>query len=146
MPPRTLSAAACAGAFLLGLFVVCSWTIPGEGNRFAAALFSALREGGVAAAWWAGATGLGLWVVRWALRPAATANSDAAARVSRDDLVLGALRRFPDREAFRQDDRGYRYREIADTMARWICRNRACRSGSDSERSSVAMDDVMSVW
>ena len=35
------------------------------------------------------------------------------------DLVLGALRRFPDREAFRQDDRGYRYREIADTMARW---------------------------
>ena len=89
MPPRTLSAAACAGAFLLGLFVVCSWTIPGEGNRFAAALLSALREGGVAAAWWTGATGLGLWVVRWALRPAATANSDAAARVSRDDLALG---------------------------------------------------------
>ncbi len=29
------------------------------------------------------------------------------------DLVLGALRRYPDREAFRQDDRGYTYREIA---------------------------------
>lgn len=89
MPPRTLSAAACAGAFLLGLFVVCSWTIPGEGNRFAAALLSALREGGVAAAWWAGATGLGLWVVRWTLRPAARADSGAAARVSPDELALG---------------------------------------------------------
>jgi fatty-acyl-CoA synthase len=35
------------------------------------------------------------------------------------DLVLGALRRFPDREAFRQDDRGWRYREVADLLARW---------------------------
>ncbi|RPH42797.1 MAG: acyl-CoA synthetase [Burkholderiales bacterium] len=35
------------------------------------------------------------------------------------DLVLGALRRFPDREAFRQDDRAYRYREMADLLARW---------------------------
>jgi fatty-acyl-CoA synthase len=35
------------------------------------------------------------------------------------DLVLGALRRFPDREAFRQDERAYRYREMADLLARW---------------------------
>ena len=35
------------------------------------------------------------------------------------DLVLGALRRYPDREAFRQDDRGFTYREIADLLGRW---------------------------
>jgi fatty-acyl-CoA synthase len=34
------------------------------------------------------------------------------------DLVLGALRRFPGREAFRQDDRAWRYREVADLLAR----------------------------
>lgn len=35
------------------------------------------------------------------------------------DLILGALRRFPDREAFRQDGRSWSYREAADVLARW---------------------------
>lgn len=35
------------------------------------------------------------------------------------DLILGALRRFPDREIFRQDERSWRYREAADLLARW---------------------------
>lgn len=89
MPPRTLAAAACAGAFLVALFLVSSWTIPGEGNRFAAALWTALREGGTALAWWVGAAGFGLWIVRWALRPAAEVGSTARAGTTVDDLVLG---------------------------------------------------------
>jgi fatty-acyl-CoA synthase len=36
------------------------------------------------------------------------------------DLVLAALRRFPDRVAFRQDGRELTYRQTADLLARWI--------------------------
>ncbi len=35
------------------------------------------------------------------------------------ELILGALRRFRDREAFRQDDESYTYGEMADRLARW---------------------------
>ncbi len=35
------------------------------------------------------------------------------------DLILASLRRFPDRVAFRQDDRSWGYREMADALARW---------------------------
>jgi hypothetical protein len=90
MPPRTLAAAACAGAFLIALFMVCSWTIPGEGNRFAAALMSAFRDGGIAVAWWVGATGFGLWLVRWVLRSSPRVKPETATPLSLDDLMLGA--------------------------------------------------------
>ena len=96
MPPRLVTFAACLGAFLVTLFVVSSWTIPGEGNRFVAALWIAFREGGTAAIWWVSATGLGLWLVRLVLRPtvqaigaSARGEGTAAARTSVDDLVLG---------------------------------------------------------
>jgi fatty-acyl-CoA synthase len=35
-------------------------------------------------------------------------------------IILGALRRFPDRIAFRQDERALTYRQTADLLARWI--------------------------
>ena len=36
------------------------------------------------------------------------------------DIVLAALRRFPDRVAFREDGREVTYARIADLLARWI--------------------------
>ena len=36
------------------------------------------------------------------------------------DLALGALRRFPDRVAFRQDGRDLTYRRTLDLLARWV--------------------------
>lgn len=90
MSPRLVTLATCLGAFLLTLFVVSSWTIPGEGNRFAAALWVLAREGGVAAVWWVAAAGFGLAIVRLSVRPAVQAIGGAAAapRTSLDQLVL----------------------------------------------------------
>jgi fatty-acyl-CoA synthase len=42
------------------------------------------------------------------------------AAVTYGEIILTALRRFPDRIAFRQDDRTLTYRETADLLARWI--------------------------
>ena len=36
------------------------------------------------------------------------------------DLVLDALRRFPERVAFRQDGRDLSYAQTADLLARWV--------------------------
>jgi fatty-acyl-CoA synthase len=40
--------------------------------------------------------------------------------VTYGEIVLTALRRFPDRVAFRQDGRAITYRQTADSLARWI--------------------------
>jgi len=40
--------------------------------------------------------------------------------VTYGELILTALRRFPDRVAFQQDDRRLTYRQTADLLARWI--------------------------
>jgi len=40
--------------------------------------------------------------------------------VTYGELIVTALRRFPDRVAFRQDGRELTYRETADLLARWI--------------------------
>ena len=40
--------------------------------------------------------------------------------VTYGEIILSALRRFPDRVAFRQDDRSLTYRQTADLLARWI--------------------------
>jgi len=40
--------------------------------------------------------------------------------VTYGEIILTALRRFPDRVAFRQDDRTLTYRRTADLLARWI--------------------------
>ena len=40
--------------------------------------------------------------------------------VTYGELILTALRRFPDRIAFRQDARSLTYRQTADLLARWI--------------------------
>jgi len=42
------------------------------------------------------------------------------------DIVLAALRRFPDRVAFREDGREVTYARIADLLARWIAVLRRC--------------------
>ena len=89
MPTRTLSLATYAGAFLLTLFVVCSWTPAGEGNRFATALWIAVRDGGVALLWWVGAAGLGLWLVRTMLGARAMTAPESGPRTTVDELVLG---------------------------------------------------------
>lgn len=89
MPSRTLTLATSAGAFLLTLFVVCSWTPVGEGNRFGLALLIALRDGGTALLWWVAAAGLGLWLVRTLLGARTTAEPDARPRTTLDDLALG---------------------------------------------------------
>jgi non-ribosomal peptide synthetase component E (peptide arylation enzyme) len=40
--------------------------------------------------------------------------------VTYGEIILTALRRFPDRIAFRQDSRTLTYRQTADLLARWI--------------------------
>ena len=88
MVSRSSSAVALAAAFLGMLAVVTSWTLPGEGGRFVAALWTALRDGGTAALWWVGATGLGLALMRLALGPTERAPASAQPHTTRDDLVL----------------------------------------------------------
>ena len=36
------------------------------------------------------------------------------------DVVTAALRRFPDRVAFRQDGSELTYRQVEDALARWV--------------------------
>ena len=40
--------------------------------------------------------------------------------VTYGELIVTALRRFPDRIAFQQDDRRLTYRQTADLLTRWI--------------------------
>src|SRR5918996_6554070 len=47
------------------------------------------------------------------------------------DIVTAALRRFPERVAFRQDGKDVTYRQTEDTLQRWVAvlRERGLRAG-----------------
>ena len=47
------------------------------------------------------------------------------------DVVVAALRRFPDRVAFQQDDQSWTYRQAEDALARWVAvlKQRGLRRG-----------------
>ncbi len=61
------------------------------------------------------------------------------------DLVLGALRRFPERVAFRQDGRDLTYAQTAELLSRWISvfRSRGLRLG---EGVGVLSPNRPEVW
>ena len=61
------------------------------------------------------------------------------------DIVRGALRRFPDRVAFRQDGRDLSYAQVADLLARWVTvfRTRGLRAG---EGIGVLSPNRPEVW
>ena len=61
------------------------------------------------------------------------------------DIVLGALRRFPRRVAFRQDGRDLTYAQVADLLARWVTvlRARGLRAG---EGIGVLSPNRPEVW
>jgi hypothetical protein len=89
MTARLQPIALCAGAFVLTLFLASGWTLPGSGNNVLLALWAMLIEGGIAALWWIGAAGLGLWLVRLAgAGDAATGPGVDPLRTSLDDLAL----------------------------------------------------------
>jgi hypothetical protein len=65
------------------------------------------------------------------------------------DLVLDALRRFPERVAFRQDGRDLSYARTADLLARWVTilrRRRFERAVLDRSRASGQLKMPRAAW